>query len=482
VVLLDAMRRTRPAARNLFWPIVALLLAIPSSAAAGGPGTWTRVTGEEAWFEPNLLRHDGRLHVGVREDESPLTYRMIHRSISSGGAVGASHTVAQGFSYLGYYPAFVEIGTELRMNFGAKADGDGYSNSHMMQVISTNNGDSWTAPSDTGVTDGPAESPSEMDGTTGPDSVSYYVWEGTLCICVQRYTQPVADADHTNFNDIGGNNYDPNIGFESASGTVWVVYLITGADNDGLYLRQVNTTNGEPVGSSFLLPGSFSTFQGDRLNSVQSGHVPMAERSQGGLFVAYHNGYPSPNSVRVWRVGVAGFETIARMTGIGEVAIAADPTGRMWGVWDRNGRIYARRSNESVSRWGKTVTVRHPNDTVDITTVQADAQARVVDVLAHSQQVGNSGSFHTQLRPGISFRASPGRFPREEPERVKFVTKDAGAPLANSRITVAGKRCRTNSDGECLITLGPYSERRSLRATATHSDYKPAKRTLRVTR
>ena len=72
----------------------------------------------------------------------------------------------------------------------------------------------------------------------------------------------------------------------------------------------------------------------------------------------------------------------------------------MWGVWDRNGRIYARRSNRAVSRWGKGVTMRAPKDTVGVTTVQADAQARVVDVLAHSQQVGNSGFFHTQLRAG----------------------------------------------------------------------------------
>ena len=65
------------------------------------------MTGKDAWFELNLIRHRDRLHIGVRETESRLTYRMIHRSISAGGAVGPSHTVAQGFTYLGYYPAFI---------------------------------------------------------------------------------------------------------------------------------------------------------------------------------------------------------------------------------------------------------------------------------------------------------------------------------------------------------------------------------------
>ena len=339
--------------------MLALMLAIPGAATAGGVGTWTRVTGADAWFELNLIRHDGRLHVGVREDESSLTYRMIHRSISPGGQVGASHTVAQGFGYLGYYPAFVAAGNQVAMNFGAKADGDGYSNSHMMQVASATNGDTWSAPIDTMVTDGPAESPSEMDGTLGPGAV-YYVWEGTLCICVHRYTGPAADADHTNFNDVGGNNIDPSIGFDAASGTVWVVYLIFGGDSAGLYVRGVNTTDGEPLGSSILLPGSFDVFEGDRLISFQNGRVPMAARAQGGLFVAYRHGYPNANAVRLWRIGSGGFTTIGTGRGIGEVAIAADPNGRMWGVWDRNGRIFARRSNLSVSQWGQAVRVRTP--------------------------------------------------------------------------------------------------------------------------
>ena len=266
------------------------------------------------------------------------------------------------------------------MNFGAFAPGNGYDDPYMLQVTSATNGNSWSAPLDTMVTDGPAKSPSEMDGTLGPGA-AYYVWEGTLCICVQRYVAPVADAEHTNYNDVGGNNYDPSIGIESASGKVWVVYLITGG-NDGLYAREVNTTNGEPVGPSALLPGSFSFFQGDRLNSVQNGRVPMAQRTQGGVFVAYHNGYPNPRRIRLWRIGAAGFQTIATMRGIGEVAIAADPNGRMWGVWVRRNRIFARRSNPSVTRWGQTVSVRQPKDTVGISTLQADAQQRLVDVLA----------------------------------------------------------------------------------------------------
>jgi len=474
-------RRMRRGTYVLTWLIVTLLLVLPGSAAAGAPGTWTRITDRDAWFELNLIRHGGRLHIGVREDESDTTYRMTHRSISAAGAVGATQPVASGFDYLGYYPAFIGVGNQLAMNFGAADMGDGYSNSHMVQVSSADNGTIWTDPLDTLVTGGPAASPSEMDGTLGPGA-AYYVWEGTLCICVQRYTGPVADDERTSYNDVGGNNIDPSIGFDSATGKVWVVYLIFGGDSPGLYEREVNTTTGEPAAPSKVLPGSYDVFQGGRLMPFQNGRVPMTQRSQGGVFVAYSHGYPSRNAVRVWRIGGTRFATIAKMNGIGEVAIAADPNGRIWGVWARNGRIYARRSNEAVTRWGKTVTMRYPKDTVGITTLQADAQARVVDVLAHSQQVGSSGFFHTQLEPGISFRARPKRFPKDEPTTVTFRKKDAGDPLANSRIAVAGESCTTNAQGVCSIRLGPYERRRRLRAKATHTDYVPAKRKLRVTR
>ena len=86
------------------------------------------------------------------------------------------------------------------------------------------------------------------------------------------------------------------------------------------------------------------------------------------------------------------------------------------------------------------------------------------------------------MEPGISFSARPRRFPKEETVTVKFTTKDAGDPLANVRITVAGDSCTTNSQGKCSIRLGPYSERKRLKASATHPDYTPAKLTLRVTR
>ena len=133
----------------------------------------------------------------------------------------------------------------------------------------------------------------------------------------------------------------------------------------------------------------------------------------------------------------------------------------------RNGRIHARRSNPAVTRWGKGVSVRAPKDTVGITTVQADAQAKVVDVLAHSQQVGNSGFFHTQLEPGISFSATPRRFPRRDVAEGEV--HDQGRrrlPWRTRASPWPGRVARPTPNGVCFIPLGPYSKRKRLRAKA----------------
>lgn len=474
--------------RRVILLALALTLMLPTTAFAGSPGTWTRATGEDAWFELNLQRYGGKLHVSVREDQTASTYRLLHRAISSAGKVGAPHTIASDFEYLGSYPGIVPIGVAgeggLRILFGSKATGDGFPNKTMRYVDSTDGGETWGTPVQTSVTDGPAQDPSEMDATIGPSGISYQVWEGTLCICVQRGLGP--QSSHTNFNDVGGTNLNPSIAYDRETNKVWVSWLVFGNNADGIYVREVNLATGEPTGSSMLVPGSFDTYNGDRLINFQNGRVPMVQRrthsgGDSGVYVAYRKGYPSASVVRVWRVGTPGAGTIARTAkGVGEVALAADHQGRIWVLWVSDGKIFAKRSNKNGGLWGKTVSVKIPADSVGTTTLQADAQNKKVDVLAYASKVNGSGFFHTQLLPGITFKASPSKFRGKA--TVAFTTRDAGVPLPKSKVTVGGKSCTTNKDGRCSITLGPYSSSKRLKAKATHTGYVPASLTVRAMR
>lgn len=465
--------------RRIIVLAVALIVMLPTLALAGGPGTWTRVTGEDAWFELNLARVKEKLHISVREDQSPSTYRLVHRSISAAGDVGPSNTIVKDFEYLGYYPGIVPIEGGVRILFGSKATNDGFPNKTMRYVDSTDGGQTWTAPVQTSVTGGSAQDPSEMDATIGPDGVSFEVWEGTLCICVQRGLGP--QSTHTNFNDVGGNNLDPSIGYDNVTGRMWVSWMVFGNDVDGIYVRQADTATGEPTGPSMLVPGSYDTYEGDRLVNFQNGRVPMVERTTGfddggGVYVAYRKGYPTANRVNVWRVGAAEPVTVARSSkGIGEVALAAKG-GKIWALWVSDGKIFARRSSSDVKKWGKTVSTKIPSGSVGTTTLQADAQGMKVDVLAYASKTTGSGFFHTQLRPGITFSATPSRFRGRT--SVTFVTKDAGSALSGSKVTVDGKSCKTNLAGRCSITLGPYSSAKMLKAKATRRGYQPA--TLKV--
>ena len=193
------------------------------------------------------------------------------------------------------------------MNFGAKADGDGYSNSHMMQVTSADQRRYLERP---GRHQGDRRS-SDVPQRDGRDAGSRRCLlrvGGHALHLRAAYTGPFADAERTNFNDVGGNNIDPSIGFDSASGKVWVVYLIFGGDNPGLYVREVNTTDGEPAGPSLLLAGILRCLRGRSAHQLPERPRADDAASQGGVFVAYRHGYPDPNAVRLWRIGAAGFK------------------------------------------------------------------------------------------------------------------------------------------------------------------------------
>ena len=466
--------------RRVLFLSLALIVLLPATAVAGGPGKWTRVTGADSWFELNLTR-TSKLHVSVREQESASTYRLIHRSISGAGEVGEMHTVASGFEYIGYYPGLVQTQGVLRILFGSRAAGDPSSNSSMRYVDSTDGGATWSEPVLTAVTDSPGQAPSEMDAaaniTTGE---TYQVWEGTGCICVQRGIRQ--QMVHTNFNDVGGNNADPSIAIDQATQKVWVSWMVFGNDVDGIYVREADV-NGEPVGPSTLVPGSYDIFDGDRVINFQNGRVPMVERrgiwGGEGVYVAYRKGYPVANRVNVWPVGAEKAVTVAKTgKGVGEVALAADRKGRIWALWVSDGKVFARRSDPKVRNWGKIVRTKIPTGSVGTTTLQADAQNTKVDVLAYASKVDGSGFFHTQLRPGITFNASPSKLSGST--RVVFVTKDAGVPLAKSKVSAGGKSCTTNDDGRCSIVLGPYPSGQKLKAKATHAGYVPSALTLRA--
>ena len=76
-------------------------------------------------------------------------------------------------------------------------------------------------------------------------------------------------------------------------------------------------------------------------------------------------------------------------------AIAADPNGRLWVGWEKNGRLFVRRSNLDVTRWGRAVSFKPPGGTVSIFDIKLSAQNGLVDVVALlADERGQEGDHH----------------------------------------------------------------------------------------
>src|SRR5437763_99779 len=82
-------------------------------------------------------------------------------------------------------------------------------------------------------------------------------------------------------------------------------------------------------------------------------------------------------------------------------------SGGLWVHRGANGapKVYARRSDPTVTHWGETGSVKPPPGATDGWKLDADAQSAVVDVLGAFTVGGSIATWHTQLRPGLTLRS-----------------------------------------------------------------------------
>jgi hypothetical protein len=205
--------------------------------------------------------------------------------------------------------------------------------------------------------------------------------------------------------------------------------------------------------ASIATSGSFTRFQGaDQHLCPAAARTPVVARAGGGFFVATVTGYPTETDLIVWRIGSGRPVVVARSKdGLSEeVALAADPSGRIWVGWsDSAGAkpvVYVRRSNRAVTAWGATVAVNAPASSVDFGNLDLAAQAGRLDVLARFGTGSGVNLFHTQVFPGLTLVAKGGKV-------VAFRVLDAGDPVAGATIKVGGRTLKTNAAGAASIDL-----------------------------
>jgi hypothetical protein len=438
--------------------------AAPSAGAAG----WQRVTSADGASSDQVgiaRASQGELHLAWHHPTGPNTEDLLHTTISSAGALGATRPIQSGWT--GFTnPALVIEPSGMRAFWGGIRTTSSEEPNQDLNTALSRDGAGWELQPGSIVQRGAQAYGSSISATVRPDGSTLQTWAGTLGTWAHAGLTPAA-SNHDYMASTGQYGYDSNLATDQAGRTLMAWYS-SAAAKLGVLAQDV-AADGSPVGSAVAMP-----LTGDMKSGVQ-GRTPLVARPGGGFFVAYPTGYPATKSARLWRVGSGTATEFAKLSGSGNqpVALAANADGRIWVVWvdNRAGRptVFARRSNAGVTRLGATVSGGRVEGSVATYRLDASTLLGTVDVLA-SFSIGttaNAATFHRRLQPGLTLAASPARLARGDRRKVRFSVSDAGDPVAGARVTAAGASGRTNAAGRVTIELPG----RSTTAKATRAGY-----------
>jgi hypothetical protein len=466
--------------------IIAAVAGRPAVAAAGGPGTWTNISGPvgSLLVQPDTARGSGgALHVVWSVYGTPQYFK--YRQISANGtAGGAANLTPGGWPSLSNRPAIVGVPsggtTDLLAFAGGISPGLSPTYEGLVSWLSNDNGASFLSTPALVSADGNAYG-SDVSAVAVPGSL-FETWAGSVGVFVHQGETPSPSA--VNVNDVGNYGYNPAFGYDALSGRLFVVAEYNATGKEGLWFRRIDPSTGSIVGSSVALDKSWSTYSGTRSFDLQDIRTPVAGLvGRSAVIVAYPTGYPSATTLRVWRItpdGSGSVQSTAVLASGGSsksaTAVAADPNGRAWVVWtDTSGtrrHVYARRSNVGATAWGQTVSVLGPSGTGTLWQLAANAQAGRVDVLGQfSNGAGSSNTiYHTQLLAGLSVTVSPAKAKAGKAFTAKVTVKDAGSPVGGAKVKVGVKSATTNASGVARLKV-TSSKAGKLPVTVTKSGY-----------
>jgi hypothetical protein len=452
------------------------LVAPVGPVAAGTGGRWEKFTGGNLGNTDAPVLHrtgDGRLHILWPEHSAG---RILHRSVSPTGALGATSTVVSGWSNVSI-PGVVAEGGGMRAFFsGQRSTNSDDPYQYMSTATAPATGSTWALGPNQVVE---SDIPGDIAATLAPDGAPLQTWAASTGVFVHRGLEPGTN----NSIAAGCCSYNPDLAVEGSSGRMWVGWYTVTQSRTGVYVHEINPATGAPIGTASRMPGSSTVYQGNQISVNMGARTPIVGRpGRAGVFTAYPGGYPSTDKLVVWRLGRDSSTVVGRGNGVDNAALTVDPQGRVWVLWTQRTnsgpRIFARRSNPAVTAWGRPVSVRSPSDVVDGYRLAANAQSRRVDVVAIFGKVNETASWHTQLKPALTLTAQPRRFSGRR--TVTFTVRDAGVPVPKALVKVAGKSERTNSNGVARIVVGPYSTTKRVPAVATKTGFVRHRIVLRV--
>ena len=426
--------------------IVAVLIA-GCGAAPAGAAPWKRVTTPDgsSTDQVGLARTgDGVLHLAWHHPTGPNTEDLNHTVISPAGRIGATTPIQSGWTGFTNTALVVEPGGLRAFWGGFRTTDSSDPQRETNTALSSDGGASWALQPGQVNPDGAQSYASSHAATVRADGSTMQAFAGTLGTWVHAGLTP-ATPNH-NFTEGLQYGNDPNLATDATNRTVMAWYS-NAAGQLGVRVQDVNA-DGSPVAGPLTMPGTSA------MNVGMLGRTPLVARSGGGFYVAY----PTPSSVRLWRVGAAAAPVVDGIDNSPAVALAAAGDGRIWVLWTKgfgDPDVLARRSNGRATRFGATVNAGHPKDAAQAYKLDANAAGNALDVLANFNlgTTTDAVTSYRRLRPGLTLKAHPGRLRKGEPTAVRFTVLDAGDAVSGARVKAAGRSGTTDGRGRVTLTV-----------------------------
>jgi hypothetical protein len=152
--------------------------------------------------------------------------------------------------------------------------------------------------------------------------------------------------------------------------------------------------------------------------------------------------------------------------------VAAAPEGRLWLMWERNGTIYAVRTNKAVTRVGPRTALRSPGGG-SVYGLWGEGSVGPLDLFANVLS-GAQAFWHQQVLPSLTLTARSARTSGGG-RTLLFRVLDAGDPVAGAKVVAGGITAATDARGSVAVR-----QRTAAAVTATATKVGYAKASLRV--
>jgi hypothetical protein len=258
-------------------------------------------------------------------------------------SASGDHTVAAGLLSVGK-PGLVQLPSGA-LELYVPATTPGFTEQGVLRWESTSDGDSWSGPL-------PTQSTSLADvqaAAVRPDGTPMFTQDGTFGVVV--YQGLNGEQAHTVFGSCCG--YAESLAVDTTN-----------------YAQLAFWSNANPFPNVFVYEGLDATGAqagpgrafGQPQTAPRDDDVPLVADGLGNTFMGWAGGYPTASSfvANVFRGGNLLYSTVVAggtfSGGDPHMALAADPSNRLWAVWTQGGVVHARRSRSAAHHFGAAAT------------------------------------------------------------------------------------------------------------------------------